>query len=144
MTINIRVHPKFSKRVLRGRLVKVVHKALRERVTDVSVTLYVTTDSEIRALNRKFHATNAPTDVLAFPTGLADYIGDVVISYERAKAQARAAHWRIADELGLLGVHGVLHLLGYDDLTPRQRARMWKRQKEILGRLNEISEKESQ
>ena len=43
--------------------------------------------------------------------------------------------WRIADELDLLAVRGILHLLGYDDLTPRRRAKMWKRQQEILGRI---------
>ena len=62
------------------------------------------------------------------------YLGDVVVSYEQARKQARAAGWRVADELELLTVHGLLHLLGYDDLTPRARKRMWKRQAEILGR----------
>lgn len=142
MTIEIRVHRKFSKRVLRRRLVEVVGKTLRQHVGDVSVTIYITTDSEIRLLNKKFHATNAPTDVLSFPTGIDGYIGDVVISYDRAQVQAHQAHWRIADELDLLAVHGILHLLGYDDLTPRKRAKMWQRQTEILGRINEILEKE--
>ncbi len=62
------------------------------------------------------------------------YLGDVVISYARARVQARAAGWRIADELELLAVHGILHLLGYDDRSPRARKRMWKRQIEILRR----------
>ena len=142
MTIEIRVHQKFSKRVLRRRLVDAVSKTLRQNVGDVSVTIYITTDSEIRLLNRKFHATNAPTDVLSFPTGIDGYIGDVVISYDRARVQAHQAHWRIADELDLLAVHGVLHLIGYDDLTPHQRAKMWQRQTEILGHINEIPDKE--
>ena len=134
MTIDIRVHPKFAKRVLQRRLVDVVYKTLRQYVSDVSITVYVTTNAEIRALNRKFHATDAPTDVLSFPTGIADYLGDVVISYDRARVQAHDARWRIADEIDLLAVHGVLHLLGYDDLTPRKQAKMWKKQTEILGR----------
>ncbi len=138
MGVEIRVHSKFSSRVDRARLARVARRTLRAERADAALTIYVTTDAEIRALNRKFHATNAATDVLSFPAEQGTdkprpYIGDVVVSYERARAQARRARWRIADELDLLAVHGILHLLGYDDLTPRQRARMWKRQEEILG-----------
>lgn len=89
-------------------------------------------------LNRKFHATNSTTDVLSFPSNELEYLGDIVISYDRARVQARKAKWRIADELDLLVVHGVLHLLGYDDVTPRQRAHMWRRQEKILGKQTAI------
>lgn len=146
MDVEVRVHPRFSSRVQRASLLRFARRALRAERAPVGtgVALYVTTDAEIRALNRRFHATNAATDVLAFPSQVDaptrpaggatnEYIGDVVISYERARVQARAAGWRIADELGLLAVHGLLHLLGYDDLRPGPRARMWKRQEKILG-----------
>ena len=140
MGAEVRVHSKFSSRVSRARLTRTAQRGLRAERANARLTIYVTTDAEIRALNRKFHATNAATDVLAFPaeagTGKPHpYIGDVVISYDRARVQARAARWRIADELDLLAVHGILHLLGYDDVTPRKRAKMWKRQAEILGRI---------
>jgi probable rRNA maturation factor len=141
MQIEIRVHRKFSSRVQSARLARVARKTLRADASraDVSLTLYITNDAEIRKLNRQFHATDTPTDVLSFPTNMygrsaeRPYIGDIIISYERARVQARAARWRIADELDLLAVHGILHLLGYDDLAPRARAKMWKRQAEILG-----------
>lgn len=135
MVAEIRVQRKFSSRVRRARLQRVARKTLRAECADAALTIYVTDDAEIRALNRQFHATDAATDVLAFPIGMDEprpYLGDIVISYERARAQARAAHWRIADELDLLAVHGILHLLGYDDRTSRARAKMWKRQAEIL------------
>ncbi len=114
---------------------------MRAENVDAALTIYITDDSEIRALNRKFHATNAATDVLSFPTprllreGVErPYLGDVVISYERARVQAHAAGWRIVNELELLAVHGILHLLGYDDIKPGARKKMWKRQEEILRR----------
>jgi probable rRNA maturation factor len=143
MEIEIRVKPKFPARVPRARLTRIARKTLRADAAraKVALTIYVTDDAEIRKLNRAFHATDAATDVLAFPfsepgdespTRL--YLGDIIISYDRARVQARAARWRIADELDLLAVHGILHLLGYADGTPRQRARMWKRQEEILGK----------
>jgi len=156
--VEILVHSKFSARVNRARLTRVARRALRaERApAGAGLTIYVTTDAEIRALNRKFHATNAATDVLAFPARSMPrskaewrrhsgtlvphyeqeaYVGDIVISYDRARVQAHVAHWRIADELDLLAVHGILHLFGYDDRTPRKRAQMWQRQEEILGRV---------
>ena len=135
MPIEIRTHKKFSSLVERARVLRIARKTLRAEKCNGSFTIYVTTDAEIRKLNRQFHATDAPTDVLSFPTGIDNYIGDIVVSYDRAKVQAREAGWRIADEIDLLVVHGILHLLGYDDLTPRKRAKMWKRQEEILGRV---------
>ena len=137
MNIEIRVKPKLGSRVNSARLKRIAQKTLRGERVNAELTIYVTDDKEIRALNRSFHATDAPTDVLSFPMGgrlmKRPYLGDIVISYDRARIQARAVHWRIADELDLLAAHGVLHLLGYDDLTPRKRAKMWKRQKKILG-----------
>ena len=141
MNIEIRIKAKFSARVARARLTRIARKTLRVEKVNVALTIYVTDDAEIRKMNRAFHGTDAPTDVLAFPLReegrliKRPYIGDVIISYDRARVQARAAGWRIADELELLAVHGILHLLGYDDLTPRKRAKMWKRQEEILGRI---------
>jgi probable rRNA maturation factor len=139
--IEIRVHRKFSSRVNRARLARLARKALRAENANAALTIYVTTDAEIRALNRQFHATDAATDVLAFPMNAQGrsierrYLGDVVISYDRARVQARSARWRIADELDLLALHGILHLLGYDDRMPRARKKMWARQEEILGRV---------
>ena len=144
MDVEIRIHSRFSSRVERARLARTARRTLRAEQARARLTIYVTTDPEIRALNRKFHATRAATDVLSFPAEALEgrsierpYIGDVVISYDHARAQAKAAGWRVADELDLIVVHGILHLLGYDDLTPRKRAKMWKRQREILGRVEE-------
>jgi probable rRNA maturation factor len=136
MEITIRSHQKFSSRIQRARLLYIAQKTLRaEKASAKTVlTIYITTDAEIRKLNRQFHATDTATDVLSFPSAMPEYLGDIVISYDTAKRQSQDAGWRIADELDLLAVHGVLHLLGYDDLTPRKRAKMWQRQEEILGK----------
>jgi rRNA maturation RNase YbeY len=98
------------------------------------------TDRRMAALNRTYRGVAGPTDVLAFP--LAEgrfarlarlgggFLGDVVISVETAARQARPG--RLEDELALLLVHGVLHLVGYDHGTSRERARMWRKQAELL------------
>ncbi len=123
----------FSSRIDRPRLARLLKRVAREEQLVGGITVYVTGDAEIRRLNRSYHGRRAATDVLSFPAGTPDYVGDIVISYERARAQARAAGWRISDELDLLAVHGLLHLAGYDDLAERARRKMWARQVEILG-----------
>lgn len=109
-----------------------------------ALTLAVTDDETLRALNRAYLGIDAPTDVLSFggespdfvnPPDAEVYLGDVVIAYSQAQAQATAAGHPIEAELALLVVHGVLHLLGYDHVHPDDKAMMWERQADILARL---------
>jgi probable rRNA maturation factor len=65
----------------------------------------------------------------------AGYLGDIVISLPRARHQASAAGHSLNDELQLLVVHGVLHLLGHDHDTPNRKKKMWAVQDEILRNL---------
>jgi probable rRNA maturation factor len=108
---------------------------------DADLSLVLTEDSQVRALNAQYMDVDAPTDVLSFPGGETDpdtqayYLGDVVISYPQALLQAQAGRHTLLDELQLLVVHGVLHLLGYDHAEDAEKARMWARQAEILSYL---------
>ena len=107
----------------------------------------VTTNEDVAELNNRFRGIDAPTDVLSFPaddlpTELAQsidqppYLGDVVIAYPYAAAQAERENHDLGDSLALLIVHGALHLLGYDHDTPQNRAKMWTAQAESLMALN--------
>ena len=108
---------------------------------DADVTLVLTDDAQVHELNRQFRQVDAPTDVLSFPAGEVDpdtgnqYLGDIIISVPRALAQAEAEGHSAVDELRLLVVHGVLHLLGYDHADEREQSLMWAAQTEILARL---------
>jgi probable rRNA maturation factor len=73
----------------------------------------VTNDAELQVLNLRFRGKNYPTDVLSFP-GTAPYLGDIAISLQRARAQAREFGHSLDDELRILLLHGVLHLTGLD------------------------------
>jgi probable rRNA maturation factor len=109
------------------------------------LAVVVTGDEAVHDLNRRHRGVDASTDVLAFPDvprepfvttpGSLRYLGDVVISFPRALAQAAVAGHDVEAELQLLVVHGVLHLLGYDDQDERERARMWSAQAEVLHAL---------
>jgi probable rRNA maturation factor len=104
-------------------------------------TIVLSDDAQLQALNRQFLAIDAPTDVLSFPGGETDpdsealYLGDVIVSLPRAQAQAAAGGYALQDELQLLVVHGVLHLLNHDHAQEEEKARMWAAQAEILESL---------
>jgi probable rRNA maturation factor len=105
------------------------------------ITIVLTDDAQLRALNRDYLGVDAPTDVLAFPASEPDpetdstYLGDILISVPRARRQARASGHSLGEELQLLVVHGVLHLLGYDHAGARGKKRMWAAQAQALARL---------
>ena len=110
-------------------------RALGRPTAECSIVL--TDDADIAALNRSYRRVAGPTDVLAFPMAEGAFarlapecLGDVVISVETAVRQAEGGD--LKTELALLLVHGILHLVGYDHGTPRERRRMWKRQAVLL------------
>ncbi|HSB13534.1 MAG TPA: rRNA maturation RNase YbeY [Bryobacteraceae bacterium] len=98
-------------------------------------TCLLTDDRELRRLNRQFLGKDYPTDVLSFPEpGPDDFLGEMAISVERAAAQAREYGHAVEDEIGILLLHGLLHLTGMDHETDRGRmARAEKRWRKALG-----------
>lgn len=81
-------------------------------------------DGAIRRLNRRFRRKDRPTDVLTFPFHDPDFLGEVYVSLDRARCQAREYGKTFSQELWLLVSHGLLHLCGYDDDAPAERRRM--------------------
>lgn len=104
----------------------VLARAAPHVVGDVSVV--VTNDRTIRRLNRRYRGLDAATDVLSFPLGdgalEGEPFGDIVISYETARRQARGYGAPLAAEIARLAVHGALHLCGYDHRERSEAARM--------------------
>jgi probable rRNA maturation factor len=88
----------------------------------------VTTDAQLRLLNRQFRRKDYSTDVLSFPAGrgfrkLPRYLGDLAISWQRAREQARDLGHPLETEIKVLMLHGVLHLLGLDHEKDNGRMR---------------------
>lgn len=108
---------------------------------NADLTIVIGDDAQLRQLNHQFLGVDAPTDVLSFPADFSDpeseapYLGDIIISYPRAEAQAATGGHDPTAELQLLVVHGVLHLLGHDHAEPAEKTRMWAAQSEILAQL---------
>ncbi|HET7342506.1 MAG TPA: rRNA maturation RNase YbeY [Methylomirabilota bacterium] len=102
-----------------------------------AVEIAVVDDAEIRRLNARYRGIGRRTDVLAFPletpAAAASLVGQIVISAETARRQARRVGVPLALELDLLATHGTLHLVGYDDRDPVEADLMHRRERAILG-----------
>lgn len=146
--ITIVIAEPFSALVDEEALRAVVQRTLRlEGWPAAELTVVVTDDAQVQQLNHEYRGLDEPTDVLSFSAQetlpdaaafvsapeLAHYLGDVVIAYPYAAAQAPTFGRFVADELALLAVHGTLHLLGYDHATPAEEEAMWARQAAILN-----------
>jgi probable rRNA maturation factor len=116
----------------------------------LALSIYLVDDAEIRDVNRRFRGVDAATDVLSFPLlqelqsesaefklppDLPAELGDVLISVERASAQAQEFGHSFERELCYLLVHGMLHLLGYDHVEESERLQMRRHEEAVLAPL---------
>ncbi len=114
---------------------------------DCQISLTFTDNEKIRHLNNQYRSTDRETDVLSFP--LVDFeggeeppadepevsLGDIVISLEKAAAQAEEYGHSFERETAFLCVHSMLHLLGYDHMEEEEETEMRRRQREILEQM---------
>ena len=107
-----------------------------------SINLSLVDDKEIKKLNRKWRGENKPTNVLSFNYPKAKFpvagkdlvpqLGDIVISMETVRRQAKTNKRTIKEELAVMIVHGCLHLVGFDHDTKTKEMRMFRLQHDIL------------
>ena len=125
------------------RAAEVVGKVYGVENSEVSITL--TDDETIHALNKKYRNIDRATDVLSFALRESDEpqilnaevetLGDIVISLEKAQSQAQEFGHSFLREVIFLEVHGLLHLLGYDHIEDADRIEMETEQKFIMEKL---------
>jgi probable rRNA maturation factor len=139
VTIHVQITAPFRAKGLTALARAAALAAMRaeEFATPCELTVRITDDAELRALNAQFRHIDKATDVLSFNAQSAQelserdpYLGDIVISMERCRAQAKKHS--VEDELALLVAHGTLHLLGHDHMTPQDKKVMWRAQKRAL------------
>jgi len=128
-----------------------------EQVASAEISLAIVSDEEIHRVNREHLDHDFPTDVISFlyasdqsPTskqgeagskrrGAGQAIeGELVVSDETARREAPRHDWSAQSELELYVVHGLLHLCGYDDLTPAERRVMRRREREVIARIAQM------
>ena len=147
MPVEVRVEAKFASLVDTEPIIAAVQAALSAHAAnDAVVTVIITTNRAVQALNHQYRNVDAPTDVLSFAgdaepghslppglrTELGANLGDLLIAYPYAACQAAKYGNSVAAELRLLAVHGTLHLLGFDHDTRAEEERMWAAQRHIL------------
>ncbi len=135
-------------RVIKSRSVPVQTAALREfarrllqseHVQAGEINLVFVDDNYIQRLNEQFLDIGAPTDVLSFPLESRDgYLeGEVYVSVDTAVRQSHEYRVSVEEEIFRLVAHGLLHLVGYRDYTPSEKAEMTRKEDEYLGLLQE-------
>ncbi len=120
---------------------KVIKKFLQfYKIKAGEVSIAFVGDKVARKLNKKYRGVDKVTDVLAFP-GMEsnsfkedNYLGEIIINYAQIKRQARRFSNSIKEELVFILVHGLLHLLGYDDQTEKGREKMEKLGKKFIAK----------
>ena len=151
MRLVIRVDRDFQERIDKRWLRRLVKESLRAHSLEaqVELSLLITDDATVRELNKTYRGKNKTTDVLSFaleadrrgnaaagfvmPPGEIVHLGEVIVSYPKAAEQAVERKHPVEDELALLVVHGVLHLLGYDHDKPVREREMRSMERKVLS-----------
>lgn len=121
-----------------ARLVQVakeVSSALKLKRTHHISAAFIS-EKEMKKLNFQHRGVNAVTDVLSFTLNNEDYFGEILLSYEQAKRQAKEMKHSVRDEITFLTVHGLLHVFGFDHEKPLEAKGMFALQTKILKKLN--------
>jgi probable rRNA maturation factor len=100
-----------------------------------AATILLSHDARLRALNRRFRGKDKATNVLAFPSDDAGYLGDVAIALGVVEREAQAQGKSVPAHAAHLAAHGILHLKGYDHVKASERAIMERSETLILARL---------
>ncbi|MBI2832602.1 MAG: rRNA maturation RNase YbeY [Chloroflexi bacterium] len=153
MEINVLIDDKFEGKVDATWLEGIATQTLKAEgmSANAEMGLVITGQDKIRELNKTYRGKDRPTDVMAFymlptegktapeseafitPPDDKVRLGEVVISYPQAVIQAEERNHPIEKEMAILVIHGVLHLLGYDDEKPEPKKKMVARETEILA-----------
>jgi probable rRNA maturation factor len=109
---------------------------------DAELSIVLCDDAFIHPLNRDYRGKDRPTDVLSFPQREGEesdpddpVLGDIVLSVERAQAQADERGHSLETEIRILLVHGILHLLGYDHEEDAEAEEMEAEERRVLAML---------
>ncbi len=117
---------------------RLVRKAARAATANRkrSLTVALADDRRVRVLNARDRKKDRPTNVLSYPSGERDYLGDVVLARQTVWREAKSQGKTAADHVAHLVVHGTLHLMGYDHETSEADAeRMEALERRILAKL---------
>ena len=148
MEINVLINKEYKRKIKVIWLKNVIRQILKAEKVGVNseVELVITGDEKVHKLNKQYLDEDRTTDVISFsmneqtrnqpvfvsvPDGKI-HLGEIIISYPQASKQAAEHGHSIEEEMLILIIHGVLHLLGYDHDAPERQKIMWSRASAIL------------
>jgi probable rRNA maturation factor len=114
---------------------------------NIELTISIVGEKKIRELNNDFRFLDSETDVLSFsadelnPETGNKYLGDIIISYPNAEKQSSLFHHLVGEEIVLLTIHGLLHLLGYDHEIKEEKKQMFAVQSKLVQLIKESTKK---
>lgn len=126
MAMKIEINNRTKSQIDLNLVKQVVKKFARaNKVKSKEISIAFVGDAEIKKLNQIYRKVNQATDVLAF-AGERDFLGEIIIDYKQIKRQAGRFKNSAKEEMIFILTHGLLHLLGHNDKTEPERARMIK------------------
>ena len=131
---------------LEGSVERAVHAAVQtanlDLKSDCEVSILLTDDRQMRALNHQWRGQDKATNVLSFPAtdlaagqGIGPLLGDIVLAYETVAKESQIQQKTVINHVSHLVIHGFLHLFGYDHENDREAALMEQLETETLARL---------
>lgn len=127
----VNIHPDIK--INKSKLKRFIREKLRElNIKEKEINIVLTDDEYIRKLNRDYRCINSATDVLSFSMDENVLWGDIYISLDTAFKQAEEQGWDLEKEIKFLAIHGLLHLLGYNDEDEEGYNRMMELTEKLL------------
>jgi len=128
-----------KKRLNINKIKKCINRILKIFGISSKKISFVFCDNEfIKKINKKYFKRNSATDVISFPLNdiyQKDYLGEVIISVEKASLEAKNYNHTFEEELLYYIIHGILHILGYKDYKSKEKEIMIKKQDEIFNKI---------
>ncbi len=116
---------------------KLINKVLPLFKSDKKeLTLVIDNNKEVQKLNKEFRNQNKPTNVLSFETKDQNYLGDIIISIDKIRSEAKKQGKKTDDHFIHLLIHGILHLQGLDHIKDKDANKMEQKEIELLKKLN--------
>tara|TARA_B100000579_G_scaffold347315_1_gene300355 strand:+ start:327 stop:782 length:456 start_codon:yes stop_codon:yes gene_type:complete len=131
--------PLFKKNILKAAK-ETLYTASKFKKNNLEVSFLLTSDSNIRLLNKNYRNKDKSTNVLAFPMNQKSFgenfiVGDVVISLQKILSESKKLKIQKYKYLSQITIHGVLHLLGFDHKSNKQHEEMYRIEKKVLTKI---------
>jgi probable rRNA maturation factor len=111
------------------------------KLLNIEINYSLTSDENIIIYNKKYFDIEEPTDVIAFPDGITmldettKFLGDIIISLQTVEINSKKYNSSFSEELYRVMIHGLLHLIGYDDNNTKNKKIMFDLQEKLLNEM---------